>query len=214
MRKVLKRLVCTSAALVVLGLVAAGTAIAFLRWRDAQAASFVSTVVAENSPIAEFASRRIVWKVVRVDSSISSDSVRETVYSIKVGYDLSKAGQPVVDAVAKKVTITLPEPKIIAIDHFLQRRSTERATLAKRIFGSNGEDGRADREDAVQLAADCDRFGLLSTESLREGIDRLLSARLAETCEYSLELKSGLDLHAKVMFNAYFEEKGIDFRLP
>ena len=214
MRKILNRFFGLPAALLAAAIVAACSVLVFLKWRDDQAASFASSVVAENSPIAELASRRIVWKVVRSDSSISSDSLRETVYTIKAGYDLSAAEAPVVDKDAKKVVVTLPAPKIISIDHFLQRTSKERATFAKRAFGSLGDDGRADREDAAQLAADCERFALLSTESLREGIERLLSARLAEMGGYTLELKSGLGIPAKVMFNAYFEEKGIDFRLP
>lgn len=214
MRKILKRFFGLSAALLAAAIVAACSVLVFLKWRDARTASFVSSIVAENSPIAELASRRIVWKVVRSDSSVSSDSFRETVYTIKAGYDLSSADAPVVDKDARKVVITLPAPKIISIDHFLQRTSKERATFAKRAFGSLGDDGRADREDAAQLAADCERFALLSTEGLREGIERLLSARLAEMGGYTLELKSGLDIPAKVMFNAYFEEKGIDFRLP
>ena len=214
MRKILKRFFGLSAALLAAAIVAACSVIVFLKWRDARTASFVSSIVAENSPIAELASRRIVWKVVRSDSSVSSDSFRETVYTIKAGYDLAAAETPVVDKDARKVVITLPAPKIISIDHFLQRTSKERATFAKRAFGSLGDDGRADREDAAQLAADCERFALLSTEGLREGIERLVSARLAEIGGYTLELKSGLDIPAKVMFNAYFEEKGIDFRLP
>lgn len=214
MRKILKRFFGLSAAPLAAAIVAACSVIVFLKWRDARTASFVSSIVAENSPIAELASRRIVWKVVRSDSSISSDSIRETVYTIKAGYDLAAAETPVVDKDARKVVITLPAPKIISIDHFLQRTSKERATFAKRAFGSLGDDGRADREDAAQLAADCERFALLSTEGLREGIERLVSARLAEMGGYTLELKSGLDIPAKVMFNAYFEEKGIDFRLP
>ena len=214
MRKILRGFMGVPTTLLAVVIVAAGALFAHLRWRDSQAASFASSVVAENSPIAELASRRIVWKVVRSDSSVSSDSFRETVYTIKAGYDLATAETPAVDKDAKKIVITLPAPKIISIDHFLQRTSKERATFAKRAFGSLGDDGRADREDAAQLAADCERFALLSTESLREGIERFVSARLAETGGYTLELKSGLDIPAKVMFNAYFEEKGIDFRIP
>ena len=71
----------------------------------------------------------------------------------------------------------------------------------------------ADREDAAQLAADCERFGLLSAADLREGIARYMSARLS-AAGYSIHIESGLDIPAKVMFNAYFEEKGVPFRLP
>ena len=214
MRKILRGFIGVPATLLAVAIVAAGALFAYLRWRDSQAASFASSVVAENSPIAEFASRRIVWKVVRCDSSVSSDTMRETVYTIKAGYDLTKADPPVVDPDRKTVVFTLPAPKIISVDHFLQRASTERATFAKRVFGSLGEDGRADREDAAQLAADCERFGLLSAADLREGIARYMSARLSAAGGYSLEIQSGLDIPAKVMFNAYFEEKGVDFRLP
>ena len=213
MRKILRGFIGVPATLLAVAIVAAGALFAYLRWRDSQAASFASSVVAENSPIAEFASRRIVWKVVRHDSSVSSDTMRETVYTIKAGYDLTKADPPVVDADRKTVVFTLPAPKIISVDHFLQRASTERATFAKRAFGSLGEDGRADREDAAQLAADCERFGLLSAADLREGIARYMSARLS-AAGYSIHIESGLDIPAKVMFNAYFEEKGVPFRLP
>ena len=213
MRKILRGFIGVPATLLAVAIVAAGALFAYLRWRDSQAASFASSVVAENSPIAEFASRRIVWKVVRCDSSVSSDTMRETVYTIKAGYDLTKADPPVVDADRKTVVFTLPAPKIISVDHFLQRASTERATFAKRIFGSHGEDESDDREDAAQLGADCDRFGLLSAADLREGIARYMSARLS-AAGYSIHIESGLDIPAKVMFNAYFEEKGVPFRLP
>lgn len=214
MRKILSRFTVLPLALLAAASVAALAVLALAKWRDAQAASFAASVVSENSPIAEFASRRIVWKVVHADSSMSSDTLRETVYTIKAGYDLSKADPPVVDPERKTVVFTLPPPKIISIDHFLQRASIERATFAKRVFGAFGDDGRADREDAVRLAADCERFGLLSAADLREGIVRLMSAHLSDSCGYTVRLEAGLDIPAKVMFNAYFEEKGVPFRLP
>ena len=140
--------------------------------------------------------------------------MRETVYTIKAGYDLSQAETPIVDKDAKTVTLTLPPPKILSIDHFLQRESFEKKTLVERVFGENREDGKADREDIVQLAADCDKFALLSSKNLRESVVALIADRLRDTCDYELVVQAGLDIPAKVMFNAYFEEKGVDFRLP
>ena len=200
--------------LLVVAVLAAGGLFAFLAWRDRQAISFASSVVSENSPIAELATRKIVWKVVHIGSTVSTDTVRETVYTIKAGYDLSQAETPVVDKTAKTVTLTLPPPKILSIDHFLQRESFEKKTLIERIFGENREDGKADREDIVQLAADCDKFALLSAENLRESVVALIANRLRDACGYELVVQAGLDIPAKVMFNAYFEEKGVPFRLP
>ena len=200
--------------LLVVAVLASGGLFAFLAWRDKQAISFASSVVSENSPIAELATRKIVWKVVHVGSTVSTDTVRETVYTIKAGYDLSQAETPVVDKAAKTVTLTLPPPKILSIDHFLQRESFEKKTLIERIFGENREDGKADREDIVQLAADCDKFALLSAENLRESVVALIANRLRDACGYELVVQAGLDIPAKVMFNAYFEEKGVPFRLP
>ena len=200
--------------LLVVAVIAAGGLFAFLAWRDRQAVSFASSVVSENSPIAELATRKIVWKVVHIDSTVSTDTVRETVYTIKAGYDLSQAETPIVDKAAKTMTLTLPPPKIISIDHFLQRESFEKKTLVERVFGSSGEDGRADREDIVQLAADCDKFALLSAKNLRESVVALIAKHLHDACGYELVVQAGLDIPAKVMFNAYFEEKGVDFRLP
>ena len=200
--------------LLVVAVLAAGGLFAFLAWRDRQAISFASSVVSENSPIAELATRKIVWKVVHIGSTVSTDTVRETVYTIKAGYDLSQAETPVVDKAAKTVTLTLPPPKILSIDHFLQRESFEKKTLIERIFGENREDGKADREDIVQLAADCDKFALLSAENLRESVVALIANRLRDACGYELVVQAGLDIPAKVMFNAYFEEKGVPFRLP
>ena len=200
--------------LLIVAVLASGGLFAFLAWRDRQALSFASSVVSENSPIAELATRKIVWKVVHIGSTISTDTVRETVYTIKAGYDLSQAETPVVDKAAKTVTLTLPPPKILSIDHFLQRESFEKKTLVERVFGENREDGKADREDIVQLAADCDKFALLSSKNLRESVVALIADRLRDTCDYELVVQAGLDIPAKVMFNAYFEEKGVDFRLP
>ena len=200
--------------LLVVAVLAAGGLFAFLAWRDRQAISFASSVVSENSPIAELATRKIVWKVVHIGSTVSTDTVRETVYTIKAGYDLSQAETPVVDKAAKTVTLTLPPPKILSIDHFLQRESFERKTLVERVFGENREDGKADREDIVQLASDCDKFALLSAENLRESVVALIANRLRDACGYELVVQAGLDIPAKVMFNAYFEEKGVPFRLP
>ncbi|MCR5838019.1 MAG: hypothetical protein K6G94_00100, partial [Kiritimatiellae bacterium] len=78
----------------------------------------------------------------------------------------------------------------------------------------NHDDGRADREDIVQLAADCEKFGLLSAANLRESVATLVANRLRDACGYELVVQAGLDIPAKVMFNAYFEEKGVPFRLP
>ena len=200
--------------LLVVAVLAAGGLLAFLAWRDKQAISFASSVISENSPIAELATRKIVWKVVHIGSTVSTDTVRETVYTIKAGYDLSQAETPVVDTAAKTVTLTLPPPKILSIDHFLQRESFERKTLVERIFGENREDGKADREDIVQLAADCEKFGLLSATNLRESVATLVANRLRDACGYELAVQAGLDIPAKAMFNAYFEEKGVPFRLP
>jgi len=200
--------------LLVVAALAAGGVFAFLAWRDRQAAEFAMSVVSENSPIAELATRKVVWKVVHVGSTVSTDTVRETVYTIKAGYDLSQADAPVVDKDAKTVTLTLPPPKIVSIDHFLQRTSVEKKTLVERVFGSSGEDGRADREDIVSLAADCEKLNLLSAADLRESVATLVANRLRDACGYELVVQAGLDIPAKVMFNAYFEEKGVDFRLP
>ena len=200
--------------LLVIAILAAGGLFGFLAWRDRQAVSFSSSVIRENSPIAELATRKIVWKVVHVGSTVSTDTIRETVYTIKVGYDLSQAEPPLVNKSEKTVTMTLPPPKIISIDHFLQREVLERKTLVERIFGENREDGKADREDIVQLAADCEKFGLLSSAKMREGISKYIATRLKDVSGYTLYLNSGLDVPAKAMFNAYFEEKGVDFRLP
>lgn len=199
--------------LLVVAVIASGGLFGFLAWRDSRAISFASSVVSENSPIAELATRKIVWKVVHIGSTVSTDTVRETVYTIKAGYDLTQAETPVVDKTAKTVTLTLPPPKIISIDHFLQRESFEKKTLVERIFGENREDGKADREDIVQLAADCDKFALLSAKNLRESIVTLIAKHLHDACGYELVVHAGLDIPAKVMFNAYFEEKGVDFRL-
>ena len=214
MRKILTRFTIVPITLLAVAALAAGGLLAFLAWRDREAVSFASSVVSENSPIAELATRKIVWKVVHIGSTVSTDTVRETVYTIKAGYDLSQAETPVVDKEAKTVTLTLPPPKILSIDHFLQRESFERKTLVERVFGENREDGKADREDIVQLASDCDKFALLSAENLRESVVALIANRLRDVCGYELVVQAGLDIPAKVMFNAYFEEKGVDFRLP
>ena len=214
MRKILTRFTIVPITLLAVAALAAGGLLAFLAWRDREAVSFASSVVSENSPIAELATRKIVWKVVHIGSTISTDTVRETVYTIKAGYDLSQAETPIVDKDAKTVTLTLPPPKILSIDHFLQRESFEKKTLVERVFGENREDGKADREDIVQLAADCDKFALLSSKNLRESVVALIADRLRDTCDYELVVQAGLDIPAKVMFNAYFEEKGVDFRLP
>ena len=214
MRKILTSFMGVPLTLLVVAALAAGGLFAFLAWRDREAISFASSVVSENSPIAELATRKIVWKVTHVGSTTSVDTIRETVYTIKVGYDLAHAEAPVVDKEAKTVTLTLPPPKIISIDHFLQRESFEKKTLVERVFGENREDGKADREDIIQLAADCDKFGLLSAANLRESVVALIANRLRDACGYELVVQAGLDIPAKVMFNAYFEEKGVDFRLP
>ena len=214
MRKILTRFTIVPITLLAVAALAAGGLLAFLAWRDREAVSFASSVVSENSPIAELATRKIVWKVVHIGSTVSTDTVRETVYTIKAGYDLSQAETPVVDKEAKTVTLTLPPPKIVSIDHFLQRESFERKTLVERVFGENRDDGKADREDIVQLASDCDKFALLSAENLRESVVALIANRLRDACGYELVVQAGLDIPAKVMFNAYFEEKGVDFRLP
>lgn len=214
MRKILTRFTIVPITLLAVAALAAGGLLAFLAWRDREAVSFASSVVSENSPIAELATRKIVWKVVHIGSTVSTDTVRETVYTIKAGYDLSHAETPVVDKEAKTVTLTLPPPKILSIDHFLQRESFERKTLVERVFGENREDGKADREDIMQLASDCDKFALLSAENLRESVVALIANRLRDACGYELVVQAGLDIPAKVMFNAYFEEKGVDFRLP
>ena len=213
MRKILTRFTIVPITLLAVAALAAGGLLAFLAWRDREAVSFASSVVSENSPIAELATRKIVWKVVHIGSTVSTDTVRETVYTIKAGYDLSQAETPVVDKEAKTVTLTLPPPKILSIDHFLQRESFERKTLVERVFGENREDGKADREDIVQLASDCDKFALLSAENLRESVVALIANRLRDACGYELVVQAGLDIPAKVMFNAYFEEKGVNFRL-
>lgn len=214
MRKILTRFTIVPIMLLAVAAIAAGGLLAFLAWRDREAVSFASSVVSENSPIAELATRKIVWKVVHIGSTVSTDTVRETVYTIKAGYDLSQAETPVVDKEAKTVTLTLPPPKILSIDHFLQRESFERKTLVERVFGENRDDGKADREDIVQLASDCDKFALLSAENLRESVVALIANRLRDACGYELVVQAGLDIPAKVMFNAYFEEKGVPFRLP
>ena len=213
MREVLKAYVGLPAKVAAVALVAAAAVFAYIRMREANALEFASSVISENSPIAELATRKLVWKVVHIGSTASTDTVRETVYTIKTGYDLAKAPPPEVDGKAKTVTICLPPPKIISVDYTLQRTTVERKTFFERVFGTNADDGRADREDLARLAEDCDRFGLLSAAGLREAFSKFAAARLREMSGYELKVKDGLDIPAQVMFNAYFEEKGVDFRL-
>ncbi|MBR4260054.1 MAG: hypothetical protein IKQ17_13565 [Kiritimatiellae bacterium] len=66
---------------------------------------------------------------------------------------------------------------------------------------------------ASSVTTSCERSGLLSAADLREGIARCMSARLS-AAGYSIRIESRLNIPAKVMFNAYFEEKGVPFRLP
>ena len=70
-----------------------------------------------------------------------------------------------------------------------------------------------DSQAASSVTASCERSGLLSAADLREGIARCMSARLS-AAGYSIRIESRLDIPAKVMFNTYFEEKGVPFRLP
>ena len=214
MRKILRKSLRMPLKLLAVAALAAGGVFAFIAWRDAQALAFSSSIVSENSPIAELATRKIVWKVVHASSTISTDTLRETVFTVKIGYDLATADMPIVDNKAKTVTLRMPPPKIISIDHFLQRTSTERKTLVERVFGRSGDDGKADREDIVQLAEDCEKFNLLSAENLRESLSIFVAKHLKDTSGFELVLENGLDIPAKAMFNAYFEEKSVPFRLP
>ncbi len=214
MRKILRKSLRIPLALLVVATLLAGASVAFFAWRDSQAHVFASSVISANSPITEIATRKIVWKIVNAGYTLSTDTFRETVYTVKVGYDLSAAEPPLVDESAKTVSIVLPPPKIMSIDHFLQRTSSERKSLVERVFGRSGDDGRADREDIVQLAADCDKFNLLSAADIRESLVTVVAKGLRDVSGYELVVHAGLDIPAKTMFNAYFEEKGIPFRLP
>lgn len=214
MRQILKAILGPTASLAAVAALAAVAFFAFAAWRDRQAFAFASSAITADSPIAELATRKVVWKVVHVGSTASTDTVRETVYTVKVGYDLARAAAPSVDTDAKTVTLSLPPPKIVSIDHVLSRKSFEKKTLVERIFGENRDDGRADREDLATLASDCEKFSLLTAEKMRESMESVLAARLRSACGYRLVLKDGRDVPVKAMFNAYFEEKGVDFRLP
>lgn len=206
MRKVLIPYV---AAAVVLGAAAAAFFFFWPKLMFGRALSFASSVVAENTPIAELATRRIVWRVFTVDSSVAKDSYRDTIYTIKAGYDLAQIEVTGVDAAAKTVTISLPPPKLVSVDYFLQRNAVEKKTFFERVFGANVEDGAADRADLAKLIDDCDRYGLLSSADLRESIEKLLADRLKTLCGYTLVVTDGRDLPAKVLFDAYAEEKGV-----
>lgn len=192
--------------------IVSGAAAYFLLWPRlmlGRATAFTSSVVAENSPIAELATRKVVWRVFDVSSTFAKDTVRDTVYTIKAGYDLREIETTAVDPVAKTVTVSLPPPKIISIDYLLQRNAVERKTFFERVFGANVEDGSADREDVRRLVADCDRYALLSAGDLRETIVKTLAEKLKTLCGYTLVVTDGRDLPAKVLFDAYFEEKGV-----
>lgn len=206
MRKVL---IPYFAAAVVLGAAAAAFFFFWPKLMFGRALSFASSVVAENTPIAELATRRIVWRVFTVDSSVAKDSYRDTIYTIKAGYDLAQIEVIGVDAAAKTVTISLPPPKLVSVDYFLQRNAVEKKTFFERVFGANVEDGAADRADLAKLIDDCDRYGLLSSADLRESIEKLLADRLKTLCGYTLVVTDGRDLPAKVLFDAYAEEKGV-----
>lgn len=215
MRKILKGLL--GVPLIAFALLATGLWLVggfILRAREGgRVSAFAGSVFQENSPVVELATRKIVWKVTQVVSSLSKDVVRETVFTVKAGYDMSDAAM-IVSGDAKTVELRLPPPKIISVDHLLQRASAERRTLVERVFGSNVDDGQADREDVIRLAADCEKYNLLSTADLRESIERFVADRVRELGGYRLVLDNGYEIPAKAMFNAYFEEKGVGFRLP
>lgn len=208
MRKVLKTLL----ALILLAAAGFAAVLGGRAFFASRAITFVSSVVSENSPIAELATRKIVWKVFHVENTMTKDTVRDTVYTVKIGYDLAQAEPPAIDRANRTVTLKLPPPKIISVDHLLQRTVAEKKSFVERVFGTNTDTGEADRQDVRQLAADCEKYGLLSAASIRESVTSLLAGRLEE-CGFKLILEDGLDVPAKILFNAYFEEKGVGFRL-
>lgn len=183
--------------------------------RAARAQHIISSVLCENTPIAELATRKIVWKVFTVDRTVSKDSFRDTTYTMRIGYDLAACGpdQIRIDETARTVILSLPPPKILAIDDTLQRTVVETKTFFERVFGENVSAGETDLKDLRQLAADCEKYDLLAADAIREGLVTFLAAQLKEACGYQLVVKDGLSLPATVMFNAYFEEKGVGFRL-
>lgn len=176
-----------------------------------RALSFASSVVAENAPIAELATRKVVWRVVSVDLELTKDTYRDTVYTIKAGYDLTHIKSTTVDPDAKTVTLSLPPPKIISIDTFLQHRREEKKTFFERVFGANVDDSSDERKDLDKLIEDCDKYGLLSSADLRESIVKMLAEELKALCGYTLVVTDGRDLPAKVLFDAYVEEKSASF---
>lgn len=212
MRKILK-------SLRPLALVGIGFAIAFLvlsGMRAFQAQHIVSSSIGEDSPISELATRKIVWKIFAVDQTVSRDSIRDTTYVLKIGYDLTAIDKAKlrINHSDRKVTLTLPPPKLIAIDDTLQRTVVETKTFFERVFGANVDAGEAERRDLRQLADDCEKFGLLSFESIRESIVTYLATRLQDTCDYTLQVEDDdREISATAIFNAYFAEKGVDFRL-
>lgn len=206
MRKIL---ISAITAAVALGAAAAALFVLWPRLMFGRAVSFTSSVVAANSPIAELATRKIVWRVFTADSSVSKETYRDTVYTIKAGYDLTRISGTSVDPASKTVTIPLPPPKIISVDSFLQRTAAEKKTFFARVFGANGEDGAAERADLARLIEDCDRYSLLSAADLRESVVKLLAEELKSVSGYTLVVTDGRDLPAKVLFDAYLEEKGV-----
>lgn len=173
----------------------------------------IASIVEASAPIAELASRKVSWRVKRSESSVSRDRTVDTVYTIKTGYDLSDPSIWSVDDGAGAVVLKLPPMKIISIDGVLGRRVEEKATFFARVFSNPESPSETDAKDMRRLAEDCAAFGLLSGESVREGLVQALSALVKEKAGLALSVVASPDPPAEDMFNAYFASRGAALRL-
>lgn len=211
MRKVLKSLALSALLLATVGVAAF---VAFSHAMSRRAESIVSRTFVESvDSVSELAARKVVWRVFRTETSVSRDVVCDTVYTMKVGYDLADDVKWIVDEGARTVRVVLPPPKIMSIDHVLHREVAERKTFFARVFGDGAKPGDEDEKDMIQLADDCERYGLLDEDEMRRSLESALGRELSDRAGYVLKLEERGVRTVREMFNAYFTEQGADFRL-
>jgi len=81
----------------------------------------IVSLLADSSPLAELATRKICWQVVHSGLGHTKDEVIQRVYVIKVGFDFKEldADDIVFSKEKRAILLHLPEPKVISVDDFM-----------------------------------------------------------------------------------------------
>ena len=165
----------------------------------------------ENKQIAELATRKIKWKVITTKESLHESLVRQTIYTLKFGYNLSDISKDNIEVDDERhvVTIPLPEIRLLSVDTFGDATNiVSKKDAYIRLLGKAHDKGSDDADEGDRLVEELSQHKLIDSHEFAEDFKSALNLIWSNIGTYTLEVKPTSDeVNVKKIYEKYRKDK-------